>query len=101
MKRTQTSIFTILLFCLVFTLQARGSEAPTIPIEKVLEIATQYIDSKSIDVSNHYVGSAEYHIRFGLMSFWQVEWRLMKLTKGGQIYVFVYADGKTEHRFSE
>jgi hypothetical protein len=92
-------LLTLSLF--IFPLTSIANEDFDIPMSKqeAISLAKQYVQSNSIDISKHHIGSAEYHFSSGLNSYWQIEWRKNQLVRGGQIIVIVYEDGSIEHYF--
>ncbi|MES2933588.1 MAG: hypothetical protein V4805_08890 [Pseudomonadota bacterium] len=68
---------------------------PRMPIERVITLAKDYVRSKQVDVSHHYLGAVEHmHPYAGAnQQFWRVEWRPVTAMKGGQIIVIVLPDG--------
>jgi hypothetical protein len=90
--------FLIVLWCSgVLAADNSQLESPAISIEQALVVAKRHISSEQIDISDSYISNAEWNPRSGLISFWRIEWRSRKYTRGGGISVTVYADGKVEH----
>lgn len=76
-------------------------ETPSISMEQAIAAAKQHVQVQNFDISKHYLASAEWHPRSGLISFWRIEWRMKQPVKGGQIFVTIDSKGKIEHSFGE
>ena len=91
-------VFIIAAWCRsLHAAEASQLEVPAISIEQAILVAQRHISSERIDISDSYISKAEWNPRFGLISFWRIEWRNEKYTRGGDISVTIYADGKVEH----
>lgn len=88
-----------------FTAAAAGDSAessvPNIPVEQAIAVAKRHIKSEGLDVSRHYLASAEWIVRPSAPGIWRIEWRNKKLVKGGQVIVTIDASGKVQHGFGE
>ncbi len=100
MRKLAVAVF-VTFFAIASSTVTVASEEPQISIEQALLLAKQHLTTAKIDVTDHYIAKAEWQVRFGVLSYWLIEWRTKRLVKGGQLYVKIYADGKIEHTFGE
>ena len=82
---------------------AKTINSPTMPPQRAIEVAQEYVKNNKIDVSRHFLAKVEY---FGLYDeykkpFWRVEWHYLGVVKGGQIFVLVCPDGSMSHTLGE
>jgi hypothetical protein len=102
MNKRLLSFVLIALWCnSVVAAEASQLEVPATSIEQALVLAKQHVEAAKINVSDMYIAKAEWNPRFGLVSFWRIEWNTKKPIKGGYTIVTVYADGKVEHTFGK
>ena len=74
---------------------AKTINPPALPIERAIELATDYVKTQKIDVSQHFLAAVEYrnlHSEYE-KPFWRLEWRLLAGTSAGQIVIIVHPDG--------
>ena len=93
----------ILLLLAADVVFAKTINSPTMPPERAIEVAQEYVKNNKIDVSRHFLAKVEY---FGLYDeyqkpYWRIEWHYLGAVKGGQIFVIVFPDGTAFLQFGE
>jgi hypothetical protein len=84
-----------LAFALVATSDAKIVQLPAFDIVEAVQKARQFIRERKIDVSHHFVLSAEYknlHNEYE-KGFWEVTWALAAGSTGSRIVLHVSRDG--------
>lgn len=74
---------------------AKTINPPELPIERAIELATDYVKTQKIDVSRHFLAAVEYmnlHNEFE-KPYWRLEWRMLAGTSANQIVVVVNQEG--------
>lgn len=97
----------LLIMCVLISMPpaayGKTINIPKIKIEQAIALTRTYIKEKQIDVSRHFIGNSEYqnlHSEYQ-KPYWRIEYTLLAGSKGGQIIVFVYQDGKIDHGYGE
>lgn len=101
MNKIKIALIASILISIGFTVYAKTINAPKIKAEMAIELARTYIEEKKIDISRHFIGSIEYlnlHNEYQ-KPYWRIEYILLASARGGQIIIFVYQDGKINHKF--
>ncbi len=88
--------FLALLLCIFLAATAGQAETPSVPMDEAISLVKHHIVEKKVDVSNRYIGRAEWHSRSGLMSFWRVEWWTADSGSERPLVMNVFADNKIE-----
>ena len=76
-------------------------QLPTISVQEAIRLAERYVADNHIDVSAHFISSANYvesgsltNSYIGKGPYWHITYELVKPADGGQHFIFVYMDGK-------
>jgi hypothetical protein len=83
---------------------SKALHLPDVNMNAAIETAQQYVRDQQIDVSQHYLASAQWiNARDeNRKPIWKIEWRLRTyMTTGGQIFVYVDQEGQATHAFGE
>ncbi len=80
-----------------------ANQRPRVAVDEALTIAKKYVETKKIDLSQHYINSAALDLnpRGDRGKFWVITWVPDPLVKGGQIFVHIYMDKSAEVYFGE
>jgi len=82
---------------------AKTINPPELPIERAIELATDYVKTQKIDLSRHFLAAVEYmnlHNEFE-KPYWRLEWRMLAGTSANQIVIVVNQDGIASRGKSE
>ncbi len=90
----------LLLFqCEVGFSQDENYRTPFLTIERAIEAALIYAENNDIDLQEKFIKKVEYHDGHNNLPFWRIYWINAYITKGGDVELKLYGDGKVEKKF--
>ncbi len=95
MKKLFVSFAVAIALVVGYGAVAKTINPPELPIERAIELATDYVKTQKVDVSRHFLAAVEYmnlHNEYE-KPYWRLEWRMLAGTSAKQIVIAVNQDG--------